>query len=162
MPTNYLEDMAEKSISCHLSTNVSTWSLLVLVNQHSRSVWQKKKNAFTENNLYVSMVEVEVSGMLWSCFSSKGPGNPVRVHGIMTKSESVCACQEKLKLGRHWTFQQENDPKHMSKSTQKLLTEHKIKLLLWPSQSPDPNLWAELKRRVHMRWPSILDANYGI
>ena len=40
--------------------------------------------------------------MLWGCFSSKGPGNLVRVHGIMNsieipghfKSESGCPCQE--------------------------------------------------------------------
>ena len=39
----------------------------------------------------------------------------------------------------------------MSKYTQKWLTEHKIKLLSWPSQSPNLNLWYELKRRVHKR-----------
>ena len=44
-----------------------------------------------------------------------------------------------------------------NKSTQKWLTEHKIKLLPWPTLSPDLNLWAELKRRVHKREPRILD-----
>ena len=40
---------------------------------------------------------------------------------------------------------------NMSKSTQKRLTEHKIKILPWTSQSPDLNLWAELKKRVQKR-----------
>ena len=92
------------------------------------------------------------SVMLWGCFSSKGPGNLVRVHGIMNSMKyqdilnlNLAAPARKLKLGHRWIFQQDNDPKHTSKSTQKWLTEHKIKLLPWPSQSPDLNLWAELK-----------------
>ena len=38
-----------------------------------------------------------------------------------------------------------------------MLTEHKIKLLPWPSQSPDLNMWAELQRRVHKRGLRTLD-----
>ena len=96
--------------------------------------------------------------MLWVCFSSKGPGNLVRVHGIMNSmkyqdnlNQNLAAPTRKLKLGRHWIFQQDNYQKHTSKSTQKWLTEHKIKRLPLQSQSPDLNLWAELKRRVYKR-----------
>ena len=58
----------------------------------------------------------------------------------------------KLKLGRKWVFQMDNDPKHTSKVVTKWLKDNKVKVLEWPSQShvlnPKENLWAQLKKRV--------------
>ena len=42
--------------------------------QHSRWVWCKKKNAYTENNLYASMVEVEVPWCHGAIFPPKALG----------------------------------------------------------------------------------------
>ena len=54
----------------------------------------------------------------------------------------------------------DNDPKHTSKVVAKWLKDNKVKVLEWPSQSPDRNpieyLWAELKKRVQARRPSNL------
>ena len=61
----------------------------------------------------------------------------------------------KLKLGRKWFFQMDNDPKHTSKVVAKWLKDNKVKVLVRPSQSTDlspiENVWAELKRRVRAR-----------
>ena len=65
-----------------------------------------------------------------------------------------------LKLGWKWVFQMDNDRKHTSKVVAKWLKDNKVKVLEWPSQSPDLNptekLWSELEKRVQARRPTYL------
>ncbi|KAK3506031.1 hypothetical protein QTP70_010230 [Hemibagrus guttatus] len=91
-----------------------------------------------------------------------GPGRLAVINGTMNSAvyqkilkENVRPSVCDLKLTRTWVLQQDNDPKHTSKSTSEWLKKNKMKTLEWPSQSPDLNpiemLWHDLKKVVHAR-----------
>ena len=81
------------------------------------------------------------------CFAAGGTGALHKIEGIMWWESDVDILKQhlktsvrKLKLGWKWVFQMDNEPKHSSKVVAKWLKDNKIKVLEWPSQSPDLNL----------------------
>ena len=55
------------------------------------------------------------------------------------REENLLLSARKMKLGRKFTFQYDNDLKHTAKATLKWQRNKEINVLEWPSQSPDLN-----------------------
>ncbi|MGH0167546.1 UNVERIFIED_CONTAM: hypothetical protein FKN15_053097 [Acipenser sinensis] len=109
-------------------------------------VWRKPNTAHHPVNIIPTVKHGGGSIMLWGCFSSAGSGKLVRIEGRMDGAkyrrilkENLFESAKTLKLGRKFTFQQDNDPKHKAKATLEWLKKKRINVLEWPSQSPDLN-----------------------
>ena len=128
-------------------------------------VWWKRN---AEYNLNCTTVKHGGGNlMLWGCFSAKGTWRLYRIEGRMNGAmyrdilgDNLLPSVRALKMGRGWVFQHDNDPKHTAKATKEWLKKKHIKVLEWPSQSPNlnpiENLWREFKLGVAMRQPRNL------
>lgn len=128
-------------------------------------IWRKNNAEFQTSNITLTIKYGGGSVMVWGCFNASGPGRLAVINGTMNSAvyqkllrENVWPSVHDLKLKCTWVLQQDNDPKHTSKSTSEWLIKNKMRTLEWPGQSPDPNLidmlWHDLKKVVHARKPS--------
>lgn len=114
---------------------------------HKRYVWRGVNKAYDERNTIPTVKHGGGSLMFWGCVSYKGTGNLVKVEGKMNAAryqqileENLHSSARKLRMGRTWMFQHDNNPKHKAKSTCHWLQQNRVKVLEWPSQSPDLNI----------------------
>ena len=104
-----------------------------------RQVWRKP---FTTHHLANTIPMVKHGGgsiMLWGCFSVAGTGRLVRIEGKMNGAkyresldENLLQHAQDLSLGRRFTLQQDNDPKHTAKTKQEKLQDKSLNVLEWP------------------------------
>uniref|UniRef100_A0A9J7X9A1 Transposase n=1 Tax=Cyprinus carpio carpio TaxID=630221 RepID=A0A9J7X9A1_CYPCA len=132
-----------------------------------RYVWRKPGTAHHLSNTVPTVKHGGGSIMLWGCFSAAGTGRLVAIKAKMNAvkyrdilDENLLQSAQDLRLGRRFTFQQDNDPKHTAKIMKEWLHNNSVTVLERPGQSPDLNpiehLWRDLKMAVHQRLPSNL------
>ena len=103
--------------------------------EHHCHVLQQKRDSYKEKHLIPTVKYGGGLLMIWGCFAASGPGALFKINRIMNSTtyqdilaQNLVASARKLRLDCRWTFQQDNDPKHISKSTQKWFCENKIYL----------------------------------
>jgi transposase len=134
--------------------------------------WKKKGEELRNDTIQPTVKHGGGSVMMWGCFLGGSVGDLYRVDGIMRKEDYHSILQRHaipsgLRLGgRGFVLQQDNDPKHTSNLCKNYLKskvdDGTLKILEWPSQSPDLNpielLWEEMDREIKKRKPSSLAA----
>ncbi len=104
----------------------------------SHYIWRKSNTAFQKKNIIPTVKYGGGSVIVWGCFAASGPGRLAVINGTMNSAvyqkilkDNVRPSVRDLKLKRTWVLQQDNDPKHTSKSTSEWLKKNKMKTLEW-------------------------------
>lgn len=86
------------------------------------------------------------SVMAWACMAANGTGSLVFIDDVTAdKSSRKAILSAQIQpnaselIGRRFTVQMDNDPKHTAKASKEFYKANKWNIMQWPSQSPDLN-----------------------
>ena len=130
----------QKTVHMTLNTPSPPWNMVVAASccgdaflQQGQGSWSELMGRWMEPN----------TGQSWkkTCYSLQrtwdwGGGSPSsRTMSLNIQPESA----KDLRVGRSFTFQRDNDPKHTARATMERFRSNDIHVLEWPSQCPDLN-----------------------
>uniref|UniRef100_A0A8C5PQS4 Transposase n=1 Tax=Leptobrachium leishanense TaxID=445787 RepID=A0A8C5PQS4_9ANUR len=137
----------------HLTKPSQFWNKINLYQSDGkRRVWRRKGTAQDPKHTTSSVKHGGGSVMAWACMAANGTGSLVFIDDV-TADKSSRMNSEVFRailsahiqpnaaelIGRRFTVQMDNDPKHTAKATKEFLKGQKWNVLQWPSQSPDLN-----------------------